>query len=58
MRKNKMKIFEKEYSDESLVDIEEDVYDAVINSKLVPEPDEDGFRRGTFKVTIEWEDEE
>lgn len=50
-----MIFFEKEYSDESLVDIEEDVYDAISQNPLLQQAQEDsGFRPGTFKVTIEW----
>ena len=49
-----MIIFEKEYSDESLVDVEQDVYDAVNDSLELPEQDDNGFRPGSFKVTIEW----
>ena len=54
-----MKLFEKEYCDESFwQDIEGDMYD-ISDSRLYEEiPDaEYGFKRGTFKVTVEWIDE-
>ena len=50
-----MIIFENEYDGESIVDMEEHVYDAV-NEADVP-VDEHGFAKGTFKVTIEWSEE-
>lgn len=53
-----MKIFEKNYSDESLIDLPEDVWDAINDSPDVPEPEDNGFTRGTFKVTVEWIDDE
>lgn len=40
----------KKYSGESLVDLEEDVWDSVDE---MPK-DEHGFAKGTFKVMIEW----
>lgn len=56
-----MKLFEKEYSAESLVDLQEDVFEAfnpkynnLVDQILV---DENGFMEGTFRVTIEWMDE-
>lgn len=48
-----MIIFEREYDGETLVDVEEDVYDAINYSDLPV--DEHGFIKGTFKVTISWE---
>lgn len=57
-----MKIFEKEYNSEALgQDVTRDIWDSfhpVFNPimKDIPE-DEHGFLKGTFKVTIEWEDE-
>lgn len=55
-----MKLFEKEYCDESFwQDVEGDMYD-ISDSRLYEEipDDEDGhFKRGTFKVTVEWIDE-
>jgi hypothetical protein len=47
-----IQLFKKEYSDESLLDLEEDVCYTIENSGI--EPDEHGFRPGTFIVTIEW----
>ena len=56
-----MIIFEKEYSDESLYDLAEDVGESVMDYhnpkyKKLPE-DEDGFKKGIFTVTIEWKNE-
>lgn len=53
-----MLIFEKEYSDESLIDLAEDISDAVFDGDLFIPKDEDGFRQGTFTVRVIWEDEE
>jgi hypothetical protein len=56
-----MIIFEKEYCDESLYDLERDVGESIQGyhnpkySKL-PE-DEDGYKKGVFTVTIEWKNE-
>lgn len=50
-----MIIFEKEYDGETLVDIEEDVYDAVNYNTYLP-VDDHGFIKGTFRVTISWEE--
>lgn len=49
-----MKIFEKTYTDESLHDLVEEVYD--IGEAFSFPVDENGFRRGTFKVTVIWKD--
>lgn len=51
-------IFEQTYSDESLVDLGRDVQEAVDGDyneflKFLPK-DEHGFRKGTFRVTISW----
>ena len=51
-----MIIFEKIYDGESLVDIEEDVYDAVNASKFPIPYNEEGFHAGTFTVTISWKE--
>lgn len=51
-----MIIFEKEYDEETLLDIQDDIFDAV-NKASLPE-DEYGFRKGTFTVRVVWEDEE
>ena len=55
-----MKIFEKEYCDESFwQDIESDIYDISDSRPYDDIPDgEYGFKRGTFKVTVTWEDDE
>lgn len=55
-----MVIFEKEYDGESLYDLSRDIgesFDPLYNLiiKEIPE-DEQGFQKGTFKVTIRWED--
>jgi len=47
--------FRKEYSAESIIDIERDVNDAIEDSNIPK--DEHGFHKGTFKVTIEWSNE-
>lgn len=53
------KLFQKEYSSESLLDASEDMLDA-INEKSRELPvieNAPEFTRGTFKVTVEWFDE-
>lgn len=52
-----MKIFEKEYSDESLIDLSEDISDAVFDNYADIPTDEFGFREGRFVVTVVWEKE-
>ena len=51
-------IFTKEYSDEELYDLERDVVEALqeeYNPIVGNIPrDKDGFRTGTFVVSIEW----
>ena len=51
-------IFTKEYSDEELYDVERDVSEALqeeYNPIVAGIPtDKDGFRTGTFVVSIEW----
>jgi hypothetical protein len=57
-----MILFKKVYDDESLYDLSRDVEESLdggYNSLVENIPyAEDGFRRGKFTVTIEWEDEE
>jgi len=53
-----MKIFEKEYSDESLTDLQEDLYWTLNQETKGIPSDEFGFLKGTFKVTVEWEENE
>lgn len=53
-----MKLFEKEYDGESIVDMFRDVSESV-DSEYNPivgtiPTDEHGFQKGSFKVTIEW----
>jgi len=48
-------LFQKKYSDESLYDLEEDIHFALAadNPKFAEIPvDDNGFREGTFIVTI------
>ena len=58
MKNKETIIFEQEYSDEDLYDIERDVTEAIdetFNEKLksvLPERDKHGFVSGTFKVKI------
>lgn len=51
----KLEIFMKTYSEESMVDLEEDIAYMYHEDdyKKIPE-DEDGFKKGTFTVTIIW----
>jgi hypothetical protein len=55
-----MILFKKEYDGESIYDVERDVfetfqadYNALVHAIPV---DEHGIQKGTFKVTIEWEE--
>ena len=56
--KIKHEIFTQEYTDEELYDVERDVSEALqedYNPIIATIPkDKDGFRRGTFVVSIEW----
>jgi len=50
-------IFQKEYSDESLYDLDRDISEALSDPDNVMADipvDDDGFREGTFIVTINW----
>lgn len=55
------RIFSKTYDGESLIDLARDVdeaFDGQINSIIYSVPvDEYGIHKGSFKVTIEWEDD-
>lgn len=53
-----MIIFERDYSDESLIDLSEDLMGAICDKSLNLPEDEYGFRKGTFTVRVVWEDEE
>lgn len=57
-----MVIFEKEYDGESLYDLARDIAEAMqedYNPTVGEIPqDEHGFQLGTFKVTIEWSNDE
>lgn len=48
-------VFERDYSDESLVDASEDIGEIYGHElfKVLPE-DEYGFKQGTFKITVTW----
>lgn len=50
-------LFQKDYSDESLIDLESDICWLSEEADDIPK-DEWGFRAGTFRVTIEWFPEE
>lgn len=55
---DKVILFEKEYDDESLIDLQEHIYYVLEEGDYDLPTDKYGFRRGTFKVIIEWTDEE
>lgn len=52
-------LMHRQYSAESINDVEEDIYDA-LNTTLVQQlpKDEYGFTRGTFHVMVVWTPEE
>ena len=50
-----IKLFEKTYDGESLIDYEQHLYD-LLDSATIPK-DKWGFYRGRFKIIVEWEDE-
>ena len=50
-----MIIFVKKYSDESLIDLQDDIEWEIETSGI--EKNEDGFRPSTITVTIEWKPE-
>ena len=52
-----MILFNKKYSDESLVDAEEDLSYAILENCMDIPLDENGFHIGTFTVTLTWENE-
>ena len=55
-----MKLFEEHYDDESLWSVGKDIVDFLPDTRTYEEIPEypDGFKRGTFKVTVEWIDDE
>ena len=58
-----MILFKKEYDEESLYDLGRDIAEAVdedYNPKMkkIPNVTSDGFKAGTFLVTIEWRNDE
>lgn len=48
-------LFDKKYSDESLIDLDQDVFEAIEVAALPK--DEYNFTPGTFRVVITWEDD-
>ncbi len=57
-----MLIFSKKYSDEALYDLHRDISESLMDEfnpivKDIPK-DKYSFRKGTFKVVIEWSDDE
>ena len=51
-----MNIIENVFSGESMHDLMDDIFDAINNSNIPV--DEYGFHKGTFKVTVEWTNDE
>lgn len=55
-----MIVFKKTYDGESIYDLERDIAESIderFNDLMSDLPqDEDGFTKGKFKVTIEWEE--
>lgn len=49
-------LMERKYSDEELIDLEQHIYDVINESHDLP-VDEYGFRIGTFRVQISWEND-
>lgn len=49
-----MIIFDRHYSEESLIDLEEDIRWALEEDIAEIPKDEHGFRQGEFRVTITW----
>lgn len=55
-------IFSKNYSDEELYDLNRDIHECFQSDfnpivATIPQ-DKHGFKKGTFKVTVEWTEEE
>lgn len=53
-----MIIFDRHYSEESLIDLDEDIRWALEKDLAEIPQDEHGFRQGTFRVTITWSNED
>lgn len=49
-------LFEKEYDGESIIDIEQDLFDKFNEDLGIPQ-DECGFDEGIFKVVVTWREE-
>jgi len=45
-------LLNREYDGETICDIEEDVYTAIVGAKIPK--DEDNFEKGTFTIKLEW----
>lgn len=60
MTKETMQVFQKEYCEESIIDLEYDVWDLMRKLKdqtLYNIPIEDGLIAGKLEVTINWSEE-
>lgn len=52
-----MMIFRKRYSDESMYDLSNDISGLFDDEAYLELPEEDGFKTGTFTVTVTWEED-
>ena len=55
-----MKVYEKDFGSQDLINFEEDIHDAIqslVDSGEIPQ-DDYGFCKGTFTVRVVWEPEE
>ncbi len=52
-----MIIFSREYSDESLTNLFNDIDEVYEDNASIPK-DEQGFRKGVFKVVVTWENQD
>ena len=57
VKKTPMVIFDRHYSDESLIDLDEDICWALEKDFAEIPKDEHGFSQGEFRVTITWSEE-
>ena len=53
-----MIVFDKSYSDESLIDLDQDIRWALEEDFAVIPKDEHGFSKGEFRVTITWSNDD
>jgi len=51
-------VFQREYDWESIIDVEENIFDAINDSDVVPDDAGDGGFPGTLRVTVEYIEEE